>query len=87
MITIIRNVKNKFQVNIFILPTRRKATEALIHKVSNHPRPAFGYAKILLPVKYLIEKLLKITTACQDYQAGECAIKCLSQNTTEWRRF
>ena len=42
-------------ISIFILLTRRKATEALIHKIGIYPRPVSGDAKILLSTCNLIE--------------------------------
>ena len=44
-------------ISIFILLTRRKATEAL-YMGKQLPRPAFGDAKILLSASNLIEILL-----------------------------
>ena len=61
-----------------ILLTRRKATEALIHRVGNYPD--------LLPempryccTRNLIEILLQFRTPFQNHQAGKSSIKCLSQ--------
>ena len=48
-----------------------KATEALIRRVSNYP-------DLLLEMPRHCCRLV-IRTACQDHQAGESAVKCLSQ--------
>ena len=42
-------------ISTFILLTRRKATEALIHMVGNYLPPASGNTKILLSACNLIE--------------------------------
>ena len=46
----------------------------------------FSYKKLLLSTNKLEKILLQFSTACQDYQAGEIAVKCLSKDTTEWRK-
>ena len=52
----------------------------VLYKGKQLPRPALEDAKILLSASYLVQILLYLLVqivACQDHQAGECAIKCL----------
>ena len=83
--TIVRRIDELFFISIFILLNRRKATEALIHRIGNYP-DLLRRCKILLSASNLIEILLSFKTACQDHQAGECAVKCLSQKHNRMAR-
>ena len=64
-------------IPIFILLTRRKATETLIHWISNYPELLPNTPRYCCPFE--IKILLKLRIACQDYKKGESAVKCLFQ--------
>ena len=70
---------------IFIFLTHRKVTEMLIHKTSSYFYLFLDMTRYcrLLKLFYFvfsfIEKWLKFSTACQDHQAGEKVVKCLSK--------
>ena len=77
-----------FFFSTFILLTRRKATGAIIRRVTN-------YLDLLteMPRKHctleihVARDMTIIYNACQDYQAGENVVKCFSKDTTEWRKW
>ena len=76
-------IQNHF-ISIFILLTCRKATEALIHRASNYKTCFQRCQDIAICLKFnknmtLNRNLIKFRIACQDYQAGESAVKCRSQ--------
>ena len=50
-----------------------------IYRVSNYPDLLSEMPRYCCPLVILIEILLQFRTACQDHQAGESAVKCLSQ--------
>ena len=73
-------------MSIFILLIRRKAMEALIRRAKQLPPAASVDAKVLLSGRnflflffsFFTKIWLKFRTACQDFQAGESVVICLS---------
>ena len=64
----------------------RKATETMIRRLSNCLITPTCYRRCQdIAVRlYFNRDMTVIGTACQDHQAGESFVKCLSQAHTEW---
>ena len=64
--------------------THRKATGALIDRVTHYPDLLPKMPRYCCPLElFLIEIGLKFRSACQDRQAGQSAVKCFLKDTTE----
>ena len=75
----------------FVLLTRSKATEVLIHTASNYSDLLPEMARYCSPLVifillfWFIEIRLKFRTACQDNKQVKVPLSVFSKDTTEWR--
>ena len=70
-----------FSFYLYIFPPDSQNTDrGAMHRASNYP------AQLQDRFYTFIEMLLKFRTACQDHQAGESVVKCLSQGHNRMER-